>query len=89
MQTTNLSIPEILRRAKEKSLTIPQFQRPFVWSESQVKLLIDSVSRAYPIGSLLLLTRSQKIELHARSIEAVIREGYPPEDLLSDNRGQK
>jgi len=35
-----------------------------VWRESQVKLLIDSVARNYPIGSLLTLTKSPQIPLH-------------------------
>jgi hypothetical protein len=82
MQTTNLSIAEVLRRAKEKSITIPQFQRQFVWTESQVKLLVDSISRNYPIGSILLLTRSQSIILSSRSIEAALRDGFPPDGII-------
>lgn len=84
MQTTNLSISEILRRAKEKSITIPQFQRQFVWTEGQVKLLVDSISRNYPIGSILLLTKSQTISLVSRSIEAAIRDGFPPDDVIKN-----
>ena len=73
----------MLRRVKEGSLTIPQFQRPFTWRESQVKLLVDSLSRSYPIGSLLLLTKKPNLPLASRSIEAVIRDGYPPDDVLA------
>ena len=78
MQTTSYSLGELLRRAKEGSLTIPQFQREFVWRESQVSLLVDSMSRSYPIGSLLLLAKSPDLSLSTRSIQAEIREGYPP-----------
>ncbi|MEN2976558.1 DUF262 domain-containing protein (plasmid) [Tistrella bauzanensis] len=80
MQTANFSISEVLRRAREKSLTIPQFQRAFVWRDSQVKLLIDSMSRSYPIGSILLLPRSPSINLSSRSIQAEIRDGVPSAD---------
>ncbi len=82
MQTTSLNISEVLRRARDKSLTVPQFQRPFVWSESQVKLLIDSISRNYPIGSILLLTKSSAVSLSSRSIEATLRDGFPPDGAL-------
>ena len=75
-----------LRRAKDGSLTIPQFQRQFIWRESQVKLLIDSMSRAYPIGSLLLLARKADLPLTTRSIEAEIRDGYPSDGIISDSR---
>lgn len=73
MQTTSLGLAELLRRAKDKSLIIPQFQRQFVWRESQVKMLIDSISRAYPVGSLLLLDKKLDLPLAGRGIEAAIR----------------
>lgn len=47
-----------------------------------MKLLIDSIARNYPIGSILLLAKSPELELRSRGISAVIREGYPPEELL-------
>ena len=84
MQTTSYSLGELLRRAKDGSLTIPQFQRQFIWRESQVKLLIDSMSRSYPIGSLLLLAKKPDLPLTTRSIEAEIREGYPSDGTIPD-----
>jgi hypothetical protein len=86
MQTTSYSLGELLRRAKDGSLTIPQFQRQFVWRESQVKLLIDSMSRSYPIGSLLLLARKAELPLTTRSIEAEIREGYPSNGIPDEDK---
>ncbi len=80
MQTTSYSLGELLRRLKEKNLTIPQFQRKFIWRESQVKLLIDSMSRAYPIGSLLLLNKKPDLPLASRSIEAEISDDSFPLD---------
>ena len=82
MQTTSYSLGELLRRAREGSLTIPQFQRQFVWRPSQVKLLIDSISRSYPIGSLLLLDENPDLTLASRNIAAEIRDGYPPDDII-------
>lgn len=84
MQTTSYSLNELLRRAKDGSLTIPQFQRQFVWRESQVGLLIDSMSRSYPIGSLLLLARKPDMPLRTRNIAAAIREEYPLDEIILD-----
>ena len=84
MQTTSYGLGELLRRVKDQDLTIPQFQRKFIWRESQVKLLIDSISRSYPIGSLLILDRKPDLPLASRSIEAEIREGYPPGGLFDN-----
>ena len=74
---------DLLQRTKEGSLVIPQFQRPFVWRPSQVKLLIDSISRSYPIGSLLLLDENPDLTLASRNIAAEIRDGYPPADIMN------
>ena len=76
MQATSYSLNELLRKVKDKNLTIPQFQRKFIWKDSQVKLLIDSMSRSYPIGSLLILDKKPDLPLFSRSIEATIRAEY-------------
>ena len=84
MQTTSYSLGELLRRVRDQNLTIPQFQRKFIWRESQVKLLVDSISRSYPIGSLLILDKKPDLPLASRSIEAEIREEYPSSDILGN-----
>ena len=88
MQTTSYSLGELLRRVKDQNLTIPQFQRKFIWRESQVRLLVDSISRSYPIGSLLILDKKPDLPLASRSIQATIREGYPPDDLFNEGECQ-
>lgn len=40
-------------------LGLPEFQRDFVWEPKEVVDLLDSVSRQWPIGSLLLLSGPQ------------------------------
>ncbi|MDE0033167.1 MAG: DUF262 domain-containing protein [Deltaproteobacteria bacterium] len=85
MQTTSFSLDELLRRAKDGVLTVPQFQRDFVWRPSQVKLLIDSISRSYPIGSLLLLDEKEELKLKSRSIEAEIRVDSPADGVIESD----
>ncbi|MCH9050947.1 MAG: DUF262 domain-containing protein [Proteobacteria bacterium] len=38
----------------DRNLVLPDVQREFVWSRDQIRLLMDSVMRGYPFGSLLL-----------------------------------
>jgi len=61
-------------KAKIGRFKLPQFQRGFVWNEAQVALLIDSIARNYPIGSLLLLEPSPEIRLSTRSLEVAASE---------------
>ena len=48
---------ELLERASASegaTMLIPDLQRPYVWTPNQVTLLIDSLIRGWPFGTLLL-----------------------------------
>ncbi|MBM4288832.1 MAG: DUF262 domain-containing protein [Deltaproteobacteria bacterium] len=59
MAIEQLTIEEIVKRAVNKSLDIPEFQREFVWGTDQVKSLVDSLYKDYPVGSFLLWDSSE------------------------------
>lgn len=80
MQMVNYSLPELLKKIKGESFRIPQFQRDFRWTGAQVKLLVDSIARNYPMGSLLVLAKNPEVPLESRGIQAQIRS-----DELQDN----
>jgi hypothetical protein len=67
---------QLLVEAERSAFVIPRFQRDFIWNAAQVKLLIDSIARNYPIGSLLLLTEtdSRSPFLSSRPVRAVLNE---------------
>jgi len=48
-----LSFQELRVGVKKGSIRIPNFQREFVWEQSQIINLLDSIYRHYPIGSFL------------------------------------
>lgn len=47
-------ISMLVEKAVDGRLHIPEFQRGFVWRPDQVKALVDSLFRNYPIGEILL-----------------------------------
>lgn len=49
----NVTIEEILGWIKEGRVGLPEMQRPFVWSTSKVRDLIDSLYNGYPIGYIV------------------------------------
>ena len=49
----NQQLDIIFSWIKLKEIAIPEIQRPFVWSKTQVRDLIDSLYRGYPIGYLI------------------------------------
>lgn len=60
-QQSSYGINLIISRISSGKLALPDFQRDFVWNPNQVVELLDSVSKQWPIGSLLLLTGPQNL----------------------------
>lgn len=52
--TTSMSISAILGLIKANDIAIPEIQRPFVWKNKQVRDLIDSLYRGFPVGYIIL-----------------------------------
>ncbi len=46
-------VETILTWVKSGDIAIPEIQRPFVWSPAQVRALIDSLYRGFPVGYLI------------------------------------
>lgn len=46
-------VSSILTWVKDKEIAVPEIQRPFVWSTIQVRDLMDSLYRGYPIGYII------------------------------------
>jgi hypothetical protein len=51
---TSITIKGILGLIEAKDIAIPEIQRPFVWKNSQVRDLIDSLYKGYPTGYIIL-----------------------------------
>lgn len=46
-------ISQILNWVRSGEIAIPEIQRPFVWSSTQVRDLLDSLYRGYPVGYII------------------------------------
>jgi hypothetical protein len=51
---TPVTVGEILEGIHHKEYLLPAIQREFVWDADQVRRLVDSLMRRYPIGSFLI-----------------------------------
>jgi hypothetical protein len=51
---TPVTVQEILSGIHEKRYLLPAIQREFVWDQNQIRRVMDSLMRGYPIGSFLL-----------------------------------
>jgi hypothetical protein len=52
--STQMSVSGLMDYFAKGRIAVPEIQRDVVWSSDQVKELLDSISREYPCGSLIL-----------------------------------
>lgn len=55
---TQYSVNGILADVEGDKIAVPELQRPFVWKDKQVRDLMDSLYRGYPIGYLIVWQNS-------------------------------
>ena len=70
-----------------REIYLPHIQRPFVWGEEQVRKLLDSLLRGYPIQTLALLAyegRNQGAVIHGHRMQ-----GRRPAHLVRDTHASQ
>ncbi len=67
-----LNIRKLIELSENEGIFLPEFQRPFIWEDSQIKLLIDSIYNNYTINSILLWEGED--ELARRRVGGSIKE---------------
>ena len=60
------TVQELVTGVSSGQVRLPDLQRPFVWSNSKVRDLIDSMYRGYPVGELMFW--ENRDEAHEKAI---------------------
>ena len=55
MKSHSFDLVDLVKKINNGELQIPDFQRGWVWSDEQIKSLIESVVRNFPINSIMIL----------------------------------
>ncbi|MEL7029782.1 MAG: DUF262 domain-containing protein [Pseudomonadota bacterium] len=81
-------IESLASRIKEGDILLPKFQRDFIWERQQVLDLFDSISKNYPIGSVLLWLSKNKLssENSIAGLEIAARAPEYPVNYLLDGQ---
>lgn len=59
-EARSFSVEDLVRKVLDGQIRVPEFQRALKWDIEDVKKLLDSVYRGYPVGTLLLWQRHAK-----------------------------
>lgn len=75
----DITFQEIINEVSLCKIQIPPFQRSFVWQPKEIRFLLDSIYRGYPIGSFIFWKTNRKLPRTRRignlEIERHISEG--------------
>ncbi|MDO4281129.1 MAG: DUF262 domain-containing protein [Peptococcaceae bacterium] len=78
-------VGEILSDVMNGRIGLPDLQRPFVWNDSKVRDLLDSMLKGYPIGHIMLWSSPDDYE--NTGYIGKNEKGYKrPEDLVIDGQ---
>lgn len=83
-----MQITRLIDRVLRGEIRVPGFQREYVWEPDRAALLMDSIYKEYPFGSILLWrTRTQlKTEKHLGAFELPPPEADYPIDYVLDGQ---
>ena len=84
--TTKLDLKDILRDVHEGKLQLPDFQRDYVWGDEDVRSLIASIAKGFPVGALLTLETGGAVSFKPRLLEGVPSKEITPTELLLDGQ---
>lgn len=84
--STKEDLKDILRDADEGKLQLPDFQRDYVWTDEDVRSLIASIAKGFPVGALLTLEAGSEVSFKPRLIEGVKPKDVEPVELLLDGQ---
>ena len=81
---TTLSINHLIEKINSGELGLPELQRPFIWKDTKVRDLFDSMMRGYPIGYLMLwecpkLEKKKSIGVESHSYDS-------PKEVIIDGQ---
>src|SRR5262245_36709369 len=84
--TTKEDLNDILRDVHEGKLQLPDFQRDYVWGDADVRGLIASIARGFPVGALLTLQTGGEVAFKPRPLAGVPVQEVQPSELLLDGQ---
>jgi hypothetical protein len=86
-ETHPKSLDQLLKDCHTGALQLPEFQRSWVWDVDRITSLIASISRGFPVGTLMSLKTGGAVRFKPRAIEgAPVGREVEPASLLLDGQ---
>lgn len=88
VESNDKPLNEILAAVGKGIIQLPDFQRSWVWNDSQICKLIESVSSEYPMGAVMFLQNGGEAKFQSRLFTGVDKtnEKVEPDYLVLDGQ---
>src|SRR6478672_11367659 len=88
LDTTTKDLRTLCEDIRKGEVKVPQFQRKYVWKDSQALDLLDSIANNYPVGSLLIWKTKHKmrVERNIGDFELPETDDVEPTDYVLDGQ---
>jgi hypothetical protein len=83
---TKEDLQDLLKKVDQNKIQLPEFQRSYVWNDADVRSLIASIIKGFPVGALLTLETGSELRFKPRVLEGSNDNGTKPEELLLDGQ---
>jgi uncharacterized protein with ParB-like and HNH nuclease domain len=86
--STKKPLDDLLKKARDGLLQLPDFQRGWVWEDEGLRSLLASISRSFPVGAVMTLQSGGEVRFKPRTIEGAPTpsQSVAPESLLLDGQ---
>ncbi|HEV7282262.1 MAG TPA: DUF262 domain-containing protein, partial [Pirellulaceae bacterium] len=84
--TTKEDLKDILKKVDSGRLQLPDFQRDYVWGDDDVRSLIASIAKGFPVGALLTLETGGIVRFKPRTLAGVEGSSATADELLMDGQ---
>lgn len=78
-------VSSLIEEVLNGKIGLPDLQRPFVWADTKVKELLDSMMKGFPIGYVMLWASPSDYE-NAKTIGDNAKSYKRPDDLVIDGQ---
>ena len=79
-------VRDLVRGVQNGQIGLPDLQRPFVWKDSKVRELFDSMLKGYPIGYIMLWESPANYEDRKSTIGTNQKTYQEPKELVIDGQ---
>lgn len=71
VKTNDINLSEILAEVGDGKIQLPEFQRSWVWNDTQICKLIESISSEFPMGAAMFLENGGEAKFKSRLFTGV------------------